>query len=61
MIRQPDRTRAAEGSDLARAIGLIETESGPHPRTTEILRRDRAKGETRRLTEFLRIERGRLA
>lgn len=61
MIRPIYRIGDSQTSELSRAVSLAETETGPHPRTGELLRRDRVKDETRRLSEFLRIERGRLA
>lgn len=48
-------------SELARAVRVTPGSESPHPTVEALLRRDRKSGETRRMTEFLRIDRGREA
>lgn len=61
MNRQGADTERNEGSELARAVRWGTEAAGPHPMAETLFRRDRKSDEARRLTEFLRIDRGRLA
>lgn len=50
----------SQPSELARAIRVMAP-VGPHPAIHTLMHRSRKTGETRRMTEFLRIDRGREA
>lgn len=58
MSRPNYRLEDEDRSEIARVASVAPEFSGPHPTTEELFRRDRKAGDTRRLKEFLRIERG---
>lgn len=61
MTQPITRPHEEKTSELARAIRVAPGSEDPHPTVRALLRRDRKSGETRRMTEFLRIDRGREA